>query len=386
MKNLAIFTLFCVAAIATITYFLPSVEQSSVKKSKNDLKSSSTPATMMVAGGCFWCVESDLEKLPGVLSVVSGYADGNTENPTYQNYRSGGHREVVEVTYDPSVISFEDILIVAMKTTDPTDANGTFGDRGKEYSAAFYYSNDEEKKIITNLIEDVNKNGPYDKPLAIDIKPRGKFWPAEEYHQNYAAGTLSGLKYKYYRNLSGRDSFIKKHWGTDTGTTLPWRNKQVSQQNETNSRNKKWLSYTKPSAEILKAEMDPLAFKVTQENGTEPAGTSPLDKNYQRGIYVDVLSGEPLFSSRDKFDSGTGWPSFVKPIEAGAVTEHEDNTLFSTRTEVRSKIADNHLGHVFSDGPKDRGGLRYCMNGVALTFIPESEMDQKGYGDYKASL
>ena len=147
-----------------------------------------------------------------------------------------------------------------------------------------------------------------------------------------------------------------------------------------------WQNYVKPSADILKTQMDPLAFKVTQEEGTERGGSSPLDKNYERGIYVDILSGEPLFSSKDKFDSGTGWPSFVKPIRAGVVTEHEDNTFFSKRTEVRSKIADNHLGHVFNDGPADRGGMRYCMNGVALNFIPENEMDAKGYSDFKASL
>jgi peptide methionine sulfoxide reductase msrA/msrB len=147
-----------------------------------------------------------------------------------------------------------------------------------------------------------------------------------------------------------------------------------------------WENYVKPSKDILRTQLDDTTFKVTQEEGTERAGSSPLDKNYERGIYVDVLSGEPLFSSKDKFDSGTGWPSFVKPIAGGAVTEHEDNTFFSKRTEVRSAIADNHLGHVFPDGPRDRGGLRYCLNGVALKFIPESDMDAKGYGEFKASL
>ena len=147
-----------------------------------------------------------------------------------------------------------------------------------------------------------------------------------------------------------------------------------------------WESYVKPDKETLKATLDNLVYRVTQEEGTERAGTSPLDKEYGRGIYVDILSGEPLFSSRDKYDSGTGWPSFTAPISADAVTEHEDRKLFSVRTEIRSRIADNHLGHVFPDGPADRGGLRYCMNGVALRFVPEAEMVAQGYGTFLKNL
>jgi peptide methionine sulfoxide reductase msrA/msrB len=340
-------------------------------------------STMMVAGGCFWCVESDLEKLPGVSAVVSGYAGGTTQNPTYENYGSGGHREVVEVTYNPAVISFEEILIYAMKHMDPTDGNGSFGDRGKYYTPAFYYNNDKEKKIIDNLIKEVNEKGPYEKDLAVAVEATPKFWSAEAYHQDYYKGTLSSLKYKYYRTASGRDAFIEKVWGTDTKATLSWRKTTT---NTTSMNDSAWQKYVKPSKEVLRTQLDDVTFKVTQEDGTERAGTSPLDKNYERGIYVDVLSGEPLFSSKDKFDSGTGWPSFVKPITAEAVTEHEDNTFFSKRTEVRSAIADNHLGHVFPDGPRDRGGLRYCMNGVSLRFIPESEMKEKGYEQFLGTL
>jgi peptide methionine sulfoxide reductase msrA/msrB len=332
-------------------------------------------ATMLVAGGCFWCVESDLEKLPGVSAVVSGYAGGTTVNPTYENYGAGGHREVVEVTYNPAVISFEEILIYAMKHMDPTDGTGSFGDRGFDYSPAFYYSTAEEKRIIDNLIKEVNEQGPYDKDLAVAVETVPTFYAAEDYHQDYYKGTLSSLKYKYYRNASGRDAFIQKYWGTDTKATLPWRTNDATTQSAGSS----WEAYVKPSKEVIRTQLDDLTFKVTQEDGTERAGTSPLDKIYERGIYVDVLSGEPLFSSKDKFDSGTGWPSFVKPITAGAVTEHEDSTFFSRRTEIRSAIADNHLGHVFPDGPRDRGGLRYCMNGVSLRFVPEGAMESEGF-------
>ena len=336
--------------------------------------------TMLVAGGCFWCVEADMEKTKGVIAAVSGYAGGETANPTYDNYGSGGHREVVEVTYDANQISFEDILIVSVKTTDPTDDDGTFGDRGDKYSAAFYYENPGQKDIIEALIAEINEFGPYAEPLAIDIEPRAVFWPAEDYHQDYYQGFLTQVKYKAYRLASGRTAFIEKHWGENYHSpALPWRGAaQINNSNQTYM----WSNYSKPSTDELKRTLDPLVFKVTQEDGTERSGTSPLDKVYEPGIYVDVLSGEPLFSSKDKFDSGTGWPSFTKPITPEAVTEHIDRGLFITRTEVRSAVADNHLGHVFTDGPKDSTGLRYCMNGVALRFIPADEMAAAGYEDF----
>ena len=338
--------------------------------------------TALVAGGCFWCVEADLEKTAGVIAVVSGYAGGSTDNPTYRNYGSGGHREVVEVTYDANQVSFEDLLIVTMKTTDPTDDGGTFGDRGDKYSAAFYYETPTQKQTIENLIAEVDANGPYDALLAIDVESRPTFWPAEDYHQDYYKGTLTKLKYQFYRDGSGRTDFIKKYWGTDTSPNLPWRNTTSMNNTNESTNTYAWAGYVKPDKATLEATMDPVAFKVTQKDGTERAGTSPLDKITEPGIYVDVLSGEPLYSSRDKFDSGTGWPSFVAPITPTALTEHEDRKLFSVRTETRSAIADNHLGHVFNDGPSDRGGLRYCMNGAALRFVPKAEMEAQGYGDF----
>lgn len=328
--------------------------------------------TLLVAGGCFWCVEADLEKLPGVISVVSGYADGSTDAPTYDTYARDGHREVVEVTYDASQVTFREILIYALKHMDPTDGTGSFHDRGEYYSPAFYYANEDEKKVIEQLISSVDEQGPYERPLAIDVLARPVFWPAEDYHQDYYKGTLSSLKYGYYRSASGRDSFIEQSWGSDVGPTLPWEQKSGGP----------WNSYRKPDIETLRTTLEPLAYEVTQEEGTERAGSSRYDKFWEEGIYVDILSGEPLFSSNDKYDSGTGWPSFVRPIQASAVTERIDKKLFSTRTEVRSSIADNHLGHVFADGPVDQGGLRYCMNGVALHFIPKAEMEENGYSDY----
>ncbi len=363
--------------------------QNPMNTQTNELTSTTTIKTMLVAGGCFWCVESDLEKLTGVTSAVSGYAGGESPNPTYQNYIAGGHKEVVEVSYDTNIVSFLEVAIYTIKHMDPTDGEGSFFDRGKAYGPALYYENDEEKVLLENLITDIDSNGPYTKPLEIEILKRPVFWPAEDYHQDYYKGTLSSLKYQYYRKGSGRDAFISKHWGNDTGPSLPWQNNlqsNLAPATTTDSTKYPWQSYVKPDKSVLKQTLEKLAYEVTQEEGTERAGTSPLDKIYDRGIYVDILSGEPLFSSKDKYDSGTGWPSFTAPITNEAVTEHVDKKLFSTRTEIRSAIADNHLGHVFNDGPRDKGGLRYCMNGVALRFVPEAEMVEAGYQDWLSSL
>ena len=296
-------------------------------------------STALFAGGCFWCVEADFEKLYGVGEVVSGYAGGSTKNPTYENYAKGGHREVVEVRYDASKISYEKLAVHLMTHADASDSEGSFGDRGVEYSPALYYANEEEKKSAENALQIVEEKGVYDTALTIPVLPRPDFFAAEEYHQDYAE--KNPLRYSYYRTASGRDDFIKSHSG-----------------------------------------LTPLQYHVVKEGGTEEPYTNEYDKNYRDGIYVDIVSGEVLFSSKDKYDSGTGWPSFVKPITEEALTYHEDNTLFTTRTEVRSRVADSHLGHVFPDGPKDRGGQRYCMNSAALRFIPKENMEKEGYGEY----
>ena len=257
----------------------------------NDQAITGGTKTMLVAGGCFWCVEADLEKLPGVIEAVSGYAGGSTENPNYQNYGKGGHREVVEVTYDPGMVSFEEILIYAMKHMDPTDGTGSFGDRGVYYSPAFYYETTGEKEIIESLISEVNEKGPYEKPLAVAVESRPTFYKAEDYHQDYYKGTLSSLKYKYYRNASGRDAFIEKNWGNDTGADLSWR-----ESGGASAGNSAWQGFKKPSDDILENELTAMQFKVTQKNGTEPSFSNEYWDNKAEGIYVDIVSGEPLFS------------------------------------------------------------------------------------------
>lgn len=334
--------------------------------------------TAIFAGGCFWCVEADFEKLKGIMKVASGYAGGNTEYPTYDDYAEGGHREVVEVTYDPSRTTYRDLVDHILLYGDPTDAGGSFNDRGSQYASAVYYATDEEETIAREAIARLAADKVYDKPIVTEVLPRPKFWPAEEYHQGYAR--KNPLRYGLYRAASGRDKFIREH----VGKMKESMSESFSQTPRDASGNLDFEGYRKPSDDVLRETLSPLQYKVTQKEGTEPPFANEYDRNKAEGIYVDRVSGEPLFSSKDKYDSGTGWPSFVKPIMSDAVTLHEDKGLFSTRTQVRSRHADSHLGHVFDDGPRDRGGKRYCMNSVALLFIPKEELAEKGYGKYLA--
>lgn len=333
--------------------------------------------TALLANGCFWCAEHDLGKVPGVLDVVSGYSGGSTENPTYENYAASGHREVVLVTYDASKVSFGNLVEHIIKHGDPTDAEGSFGDRGREYAPAIYYEDDVEKIEARLIIDSVDALRAFPNPLPLLVTPRVPFWAAEEYHQNYSE--KNPIRYNLYRTASGRDAFIKKYWG-DSANTFALPSVQTGPGSGTvTSKENSWQSFVKPSSEVLRARLTSIQYEVTQEDGTETSFKNEYDKNDVEGIYVDIVSGEPLYFSKDKYDSGTGWPSFVKPISLDVVTQKEDNTFFTKRTEVRSRYADSHLGHVFDDGPVDRGGKRYCMNSAALRFIPRTQMEQDGY-------
>jgi peptide methionine sulfoxide reductase msrA/msrB len=351
--------------------------KSEMKKEKAIVPSG--PQTALLANGCFWCVEHDLAKVEGVIDVVSGYAGGTTENPTYENATAGGHKEVVQVTYDPSKVSYANLVEHVIKHGDPTDALGSFHDRGLQYAPAIYYKNDAEKAEARRVIAAVDALHVFPNPLPLSVLPTVKFYPAEDYHQDYSE--KNPIRYNYYRTGSGRSAFIEKTWGTRANIfEVPAQSVVISLQNEVTQYNAmSWNDFQKPTAEELKAKLTTLQYKVTQKEGTESPFANAYDKNYEAGIYVDIVSGEPLYFSKDKYDSGTGWPSFVKPISDDAVTLKEDDGLFTSRTEVRSKHADSHVGHVFDDGPKDRGGKRYCMNSAAMRFIEKADMEKEGY-------
>ncbi|MBP6889055.1 MAG: peptide-methionine (R)-S-oxide reductase MsrB [Candidatus Moranbacteria bacterium] len=345
------------------------------------------------AGGCFWCTESDLQKASGVVEVVSGYAGGRVVNPTYSDVTSekSGHREAVEIYYDGKVTSYENLVKYHLMHIDPTDAGGQFYDRGESYQAVIFYRSEEERLVVERTIQELDKAKIFEKPVAVRVLPYTNFYTAEEYHQNYAEENT--IKYCAYRESSGRDTFLKKYFEGKTwdellrkGTTQKI-NEPVSLQSDDMIPGKLDFSqYVKPSQAELQANLTPLEYEVTQEDGTERPFHNAYNENHASGIYVDIVSGEPLFSSSDKYESGTGWPSFVKPIDNRFIVEKVDAGFLSTRTEIRSKYGDNHLGHVFPDGPKDRGGMRYCMNSAALHFIPKESMEKEGYGDFLSQV
>ena len=351
------------------------MEEQINSEKNNTVVTHEAASQVYLAGGCFWGVEQYFALVPGVLDAVSGYSQGTVENPSYQEVCTGqtGHTETVQVVYDSSVVSLNHLLNLYFDIIDPYSINKQGNDRGPQYRTGIYYTNEVDGQIAQNFIAE--KQAATDRKIVVELEPVKNFFPAEEYHQDYLEKNPFG-----YCHIS-RDKFRKAATSVDT-SLIPNLGETVKPEDEVSQLpSLEQERYPRPSNEVLQERLSPLQYDVAVKAATERPFFNEFWDNHEAGLYVDIATGEPLFLSTDKFDSGCGWPSFTKPIATELVTELVDTSHGMVRTEVRSRSGDIHLGHVFDDGPLATGGLRYCINSASLRFVPKNEMEAAGYGD-----
>lgn len=355
--------LLCLAGCSSGAARLSSPSANTTQEMRLDstMKNEKNIKDIYLAGGCFWGVEAYLKQLPGIHDTDVGYANGTTENPTYEEVcrKNTGHAETVHVVYEPETIDLDTLLRAYFTIIDPTSENRQGNDRGSQYRTSIYYNDEADLDIINNALQTEQKK--YTKPIQTEVLPLENYSSAEEYHQDYLDKTANGY---CHIDLSEADRFIKEN-----GLDSPKLSALILEEN-----------YPVPSDEDLRKTLTDIQYCVTQNGDTERPYTNEYADSFEAGIYVDVVTGEPLFTSLDKFESGCGWPSFTKPILPEVVTEHQDTAFNMIRTEVRSRAGNVHLGHVFSDGPSDKGGLRYCINSASIRLIPAAQLEQEGYG------